>query len=417
LNSFIAADNAGAETPPDDEWPQDPRTLDQARDIAARAEAEDRAGRWRADCPVADRAHAPFIDMLDTVCQSLNCVCILDVDDILVRLGTAHRPGPALHLRGGRTFERPDILAAATSRSHDLLLIVRESGFSVGNRLDGPPIAFFPWPEGVKPCALDDLHISEDGRTIAFVEEGSYAIWLGQATDAAGMIWTRIYPNADMMAWRADDEGEGKEIWRDSMIHCALSPDGRYVAYGSQSTSHYIDRIEGLGRLQRWAEIGPGSEYPHCACFSDDAAVAALNSCHFYHGATLGVRLADIEGATMQAYEDDRRAPLIDDRLRVYAATWLPLGPEKEGFALAGAGYLNIVSPSGDVRSRTYFGSTACSIDFCPRTNRLAVASYSGFLHIYDPLRPAIEGRVIGYRPIHEFYRWVVWKDCPPFRW
>jgi hypothetical protein len=201
------------------------------------------------------------------------------------------------------------------------------------------------------------------------------------------------------------------------MMHCALSPDGRFIAYGSQCYGHFIDRIDGVAQVRRWAEIGMRSEYPHHACFSNDSAFAALNACHFYHGATVGVRLAEVEGAETAAYEEDDRTTLIDGRLRVYAATWLPPETGKEGFALAGAGYLDIVSTSGDLQSATSFGSTASSIDYCPKAGVLAVASYSGFLHVFDPANPAEQGTVIGYRPIKERYRWVLWSDRAPFRW
>jgi hypothetical protein len=415
LNALIARSYELKEAP--DGEPKDPRTLDQARAILAAVEAHDRSGHWRADAPLADRAHGPLIPMLNDVGQNLNCVCVLGPDAFLIRPGTSYQPGTALHLRGGEVIERPDILAAATTRSHDLLLVVSARGFSIGPGLDADPVVLFPWPESVAPQALDLVQVSEDGRTLAFTE-GEEAVWLGQAHDD-GMTWTRVYPSAAFLAEREAELDEEEEDfgWSDSMMHCALSPDGRFIAYGSQCYGHFIDRIDGVGQLRRWAEIGQLSEYPHDACFSDDSAVAALNSCHFYHGATVGVRLADIEGAQTPPYEEDPRTRLIDGRLRVYASTWLPLEAGEGGFALAGGGDLDIVSPKGDLRGITSFGSSASSIDYCPKTGLLAVASYSGFLHVFDPSRPAQADAVIGYRPIHERYRWVLWRDRPPFRW
>lgn len=415
LNALIAESYEQQKAP--DREPVDPRTVEQARAVIAAVEAHDRAGRWRAEEPLADRAYDPFVGMLNDVGQNLNCVCILGPDEFLVRPGTSFRPAPALHLRGGAVVERPDILAAAMTRSHDLLLVVGRDGFSVTSSLDAEPVAVFPWPEGVTPQALDNVRISEDGRTLAF-SDGDEAAWLGQAHDA-GMVWTRFYPTEAFVAERAAelDDGEEDYTWSDSMMHCALSPDGRFIAYGSQCYGHFIDRIDGVGQLRRWAEIGPASEYPHDACFSDDSAFAALNSCHFYHGATVGIRLAEVEGARTPPYEEDRLTSVIDGRLRVYASTWLPLGPEKEGFALAGAGDLDIVSTDGDLRGVTLFGSSASSVDYCPKTGVLAVGSYSGFLHLFDPSKPARPDATIGYRPIRELYRWVLWRDRAPFRW
>ncbi len=415
LNRLIADSHEGRDTP--ENWPNDPRDVDTAREILSLVEAEYRSGKSLATHPLADRAHEPFGDMLNDVCQHLQCVCILGPDEFLVRLGTAYKPGPALHIKGERVVERSDILAAAMTRRHDLLLLVKPEGFRVSSGLDDAPVATFAWPEHVAPQALDVVQISEDGRTIAFVEREE-RVWLGQA-DGAGMTWTCVYPNATFLAeHNADEEDEdGEYRWSDSMLHCGLAPDGKFIAYGSQCYGHFIDRIDGIGVTRRWAEIGYRSEYPHNACFSDDSAFAALNSCHFYHGATVGVRLDQVEGAQTAAYEPDERTTLLDDRLRVYAATWLPLGPEKDGFALAGVSYLNIVSTEGGMRSTTCFGSSASSIDYCPKTGWLAVASYSGFLHLFEPARAAEDGTVIGYRPIHERYRWVLWRDRAPFRW
>lgn len=428
LNALIADVHEGRETPK--EWPGDPRTIEQAKTVLEAVEAAEREGRWSAAQAVADRAYDPITAMLDEVCQSLRCVCILGPDEFLVGQGTYYQPGETLHVRGGEITERADILGAAMTRSHDLLLLVSQQGFSVQRSFDAEPQARFAWPEGVEPCALETVQLSEDGRSIAFVLREE-AVWLGQA-DGAGMLWTRVYPSVAFLAERdeeddygdeddeddeEDDADDGEDSWSDSMMHCALSPDGRFLAYGSQCYGHFIDRIDGMGQLRRWAEIGYHSEYPHYAVFSSDSAWAALNSCHFYHGATACVRLADVEGIETEPYADDERVTLIDERLRVYAATWLPLGPAKDGFALAGAGYLDFVATDGMIRNTVCFGSSASSIDYCPKTGLLAVASYSGFLHLYDPARLAEEGQGIGYRPLHEHYRWVFWRDRAPFRW
>ena len=416
LNKVIAESREGQKEPK--RWPKDSRTVEQARLVISLVEDEERKGRWSAENPVVDRAHEPFIDMLGDVCQNLSFVTILGTDEFLVRLGTAYQPGPTMHVRGSQVAERPDILAVARSRNREMLLLAQEQGFSVAKSLDGEPIARFPWPDGVTPGAIDIVQVSDDGCTIAFVAFDS-AVWLGQAS-GADSIWTCVYPTVSFLEKTKDERDEDDEDypWGDAMMHCGLSPDGNFIAYGSQCYGHFIDCIVGMGKTQHWAEIGYQSEYPHYACFSDDSKFVALNSCHFYHGATVCVRLADVEGKKTNLYEEDEHAPIIDDQLRVYAATWLPPGEKHGGgFALAGASYLNIVSTVGAVLSANYFGSTASSIDYCPKTGILAVASYSGFLHLFVPSQAADEGKAIGYRPIHEQYRWVFWRDRPPFRW
>ena len=423
LNKVIAKARAGKNP---EEWPKDPRTAEEAQTAIALAEKEYREGHWNAANPIVDRAHEPFVGMLNDVCQSLSCVTILGADEFLVRQGTAYQAGTALHFRGGEVTERPDILAVARSRNRQWLLLAQEQGFSLKKSLFADPTTIFPWPEGQKPTAIDILQVSDDGRTIAFVAFDSL-VWLGQAGEDE-TTWTCVYPSLALMEEIIGDQNEedeeheeheedeededGENAGWDSMMHCALSPDGKFIAYGSQSFGHFIAQIDGIGSVKKWATIGSQSEYPHFACFSDDSEFVALNSCHFYNGATVCCRIADIEGAETEPYEEDNRTPIIDEELRVYAATWLP-----SGFALAGADYLNIVTADGSQLSATYFGSTACSIDYCPEAGLLAVASYSGFLHIFAPSQLAEEGKTIGHRPIREVYRWVLWRDRPPFRW
>ena len=418
LNELIAKSYEGQDAP--EYFPEEPRTVEEAKLAISLVEAEWREGRWSAEKPIVDRAHEPFVDMLDDVCQSLNCVTILGADEFLVRLGTSYKPDPTLHVQGAQVTERPDILAVTISRNRELLLLVQEQGFNVVRSLDEDPIVCIPWPKGMAAKALDVIHISNDGKSIAFVADEE-SVWLGQI-NGTDSVWTCVHPASSILREfeeefdDLDDEEAG--AWYDSMMHCDLSPDGKFIAYGSQSYGHFIDRIDGVGEIRSWAEIGHLSEYPHYACFSDDSTLVALNSCHFYNGATVCARLADIEGLHTNPYEEDRHAPLIDNRLRVYAATWLPSKEEqKEGFALAGASYLDIVSSDGTLLSSSYFGSSASSIDYCPKTGLLAVASYSGFLHIFVPSQTAEKEKAVGYRPILEQYRWVFWHDRPPFCW
>ena len=426
LNSLITDMNEGRDTPK--EWPEEPRGEDAAWAIIAAVEAGGRAASWAEDAPIADRAHEPLVPLFDGRCQNLRCVVILGQDEFLVCPGTAWQPGTSLHLKGGSISERPEILGASASRSHDLLLIATEQGFSVSTGLDAPALRRFAWPESVAPLALDQLYLAEDGLTIAFANS-EHAVWLGQWVDG-GALWTCAYPTPAFMEEirgededddEAEDEAEdGDDMpWSDSMLHCALSPDGRFIAYGSQCFGHFLDVIEGPGVVRRWADIGRSSEYPHDACFSDDSAYAAFNSCHFYRGATVGVRVDAVEGAETEEYGEDPLVTDLDDRLRVYASTWLPqVGDTGHGgFALAGASYLDVPAPDGTMLATLYFGSSASSIDYCPKTGQLAVASYSGFLHLYDPRRAAAPGSVIGYKPFHERYRWVIWQDRAPFRW
>lgn len=422
INGFIADQRAGRAVP--DDWPGDSRDLDLAGKVIGQVERLHREGQYGAARNLFDPAHEPFIPLLDEAGQNLSCAVILGPDDYLVRLGSSYRPGPTLRITGNETVELPEILAAATSRDHELLLLVRARGFAISRGFDGAVVAELPWPEGTEPGALDDIHISEDGLRIAFCQDDAH-VWLGHVLPDGGAHWDRVYPDDAFLAERREedddpDEDEADGGWSDSMMHCALSPDGCFIAYGSQCYGHYIDAIDGPGRVRRWATLGYISEYPHNACFSDDGGFVALNSCHFYHGRTLGARIAAVEGIVTEPYQETDLTKEIDGALRVYASAWLPAdvaGHASGAFALAGAGYLNIVTPDGEILARQCFGSSASSIDYCPKSKQLLLGSYSGFLHVYDIAENEEADLAIGDRPRRERSRWVLWKDRPPFRW
>lgn len=175
--------------------------------------------------------------------------------------------------------------------------------------------------------------------------------------------------------------------------------------------------------------VGNLSEYPHYACFSDDGRYVALNSCHFYNGATAAFAWDGNRGLNLAPYEDHPQAPCIDDSLRVYAACAVDraamnavshnLADSAGGFVLAGSGLLKSCGPTGELGFAQGFRSSAGSIDFCPETRQLALSSYSGFVHLYDPYEDELPGRIDGYRARREIARWLMWEHLPagPLRW
>jgi hypothetical protein len=178
-----------------------------------------------------------------------------------------------------------------------------------------------------------------------------------------------------------------------------------------------------------YATVGNLSEYPHYAAFSDDGRHVALNSCHFYNGATVAFDWEGNRGKDLPAYDVSPEAPAIEGSLRVYAGCWLPRdvldatmgGPvESPGaFALAGSGILRVVTISGQLAIVQGFGSSASSLDFCPESRRLAIGGYSGYVHLYDPYQEELPGRIDGVRARRELARWAFWPELPngPIRW
>jgi hypothetical protein len=307
--------------------------------------------------------------------------------------------------------------ACAMSRDREVLLLVTEEGFTTtSSALNGVRMAQLPWP--VAPCKLDKVYVANGGESVAFADN-RLGVWVG--TVAAGeTAWTRLHPSERLIGETRKELKDPEHQWNGSMTHCALSPDGRFIGYGSQDHGHYLDMLGGDGTAKRWATIGHRSEYPHDACFSDDGRFAAFNSCHFYSGVTVGVVVPEIEGAETAPYREDDRVRQLNPYLRVYASTWLPadaIGVEPGGFVLCGLGFATCVTPEGRVVFEQYFGSSASAVDYCPRTRRMIISSYAGFLHVYDIDALELHGRAIGFNPRRELYRWILWKDCRPMRW
>lgn len=298
----------------------------------------------------------------------------------------------------------------------------------------GEEIARFRWPEPselipdwvpkehrnrytveVPTKSLERLAVTNSGTRVA-VALGSGVLVATAGRDG----WRLVLPRHDEPGeWVLEELAKGEEIgFHGDMVHVALSADGTFLACGAQDEGHHLFSVDAAGEPKHWATLGHASEYPDDACFSEDGAYVALNSCHFYNGATIVARVAEVAGLTTEPYDEDTRTPVINDYLRVYASTWLPgeaLGGGAGVFALAGAGVLTLVGIDGKVRSELMFGSSASGIDYCPKTQTLVLGSYSGFLHF---LRPGEDDpSAIGWHASREVKRWCFLKDLPPLQW
>lgn len=412
--------------------------------LAMRAE-----GRQHAIRATFDPAYAPLLPWFERTNRALDFVTLLGPDELLVRRGSPWQSDAVmLHLRGGEARELEGVVGACRSRNRDHLILARTSGLELRDAragLDAPPIATLAWPHlsifrprGLDPdvawvddgrierLALERLEVSDDGRrvVVSCYRQGILLASLHEGETP----WTLLWPDA--RAPYAHDS-DPAELTAGDMTHVAISRDGRRVAFGSQDAGHFVAELDAAGQPQWYATVGHLSEYPHDACFSADGRYLALNSCHFYSGATVCFDLEGHRGLTLEQYEVHPAAPCIDPHLRVYASCWLDrtfvetivgadAAPEMHGlFLLAGAGLFRIVSTTGAVVAAQSFGSSASSVDFCPETRRIALASYSGVVHVYASDEPELDGRIDGFRARRELYRWLTWEQLPggPLRW
>ena len=99
-----------------------------------------------------------------------------------------------------------------------------------------------------------------------------------------------------------------------SMGNATISNSNEYIVVGDQDADHRILNQNG----EQMGEIGPQSSYPHFCLFSSDDKQLITNSCHFYNGITIGVSTENMDGLTIEAYEESDNYKVIDDGMRVY---------------------------------------------------------------------------------------------------
>ena len=405
-------------------------------------------GQWQRARELFDPAYSPLMGWIERNDQEMSFVAALDGDELLVRRGPPWRnDGVTFHLAGGQATPLPNITGVHRSRNGDWLVLSRAEGLEIRDAragvasLGSPPVAALAWPSldilrprGISasaeweapegPLAVEQIEISDDGMRVVVSCYRQGILLASRHRDE--QPWTLLWPDA-RKPYSSRDEDDPPSAG--DMTHVAISRDGKRLAWGNQDAGHFIAEIDQAGEPQWYATVGYLSEYPHYACFSDDGRYVALNSCHFYNGATISFDTEGNRGVELETYEQHEQAPCIDSGLRVYAACWvdrpvvdavLDRDAGFDGaFLLAGSGIMRLCAAKGGVASVQGFGSTAGAIDFNRESRRLALSGYSGFVHVYDPYEDELPGRIDGFRPRRELTRWVMWEHLPagPIRW
>ncbi|ETT39043.1 MULTISPECIES: hypothetical protein [unclassified Paenibacillus] len=222
----------------------------------------------------------------------------------------------------------------------------------------------------------------------------SQGIFLVQQSEEKPWEVNLLHP--DLEEYKAD-EIEHIEI---DMPHGAVSPDGRWISYGSQGSDHLLyDITSGQVHL-----FNPESSYPHYTIFTKDQHSVWFNACHFYNGVTLAVPLEDVVAGKLPA---DQEYPLVNEEARVYAAAAL-----KEGVVIGDAyGYLRLIDAEGRELWRYYAGSTISGLAINPDETLLAVGTYGGMLHFLDLHAAQRSDYEITTGTVREVKRIIAWKN------
>lgn len=368
-------------------------------------------------------AYEPFIEMLGEGSQAFPVVVLLDDGRVVLRVGAPDEPGRVVVVND-RQVEPilPEALSVGRSPDRRYFAIARMSGVSILDGWDGPQVAEHSWPTGregipegfvVKgmegpPTVTQIVPFADGKRALLVSPEGVFVLTASKAI--------RLLPTTQetkehfeyLQKERPKDILSPPEL---AMEHGAISPDGRWIATGHQSSIHFICDAATYAVV---GEIGAHSEYPHFAAFSGDSGMVALNSCHFYSGETIGVPTNLLPGLKTEAYKADPRIPTLDDGARVYAAVHRP-----DEFIIGDAhGYLRACDRTGKQLWRHFIGGTISGIDISPDGKKLVVATYAGFLCILDLDTGEHDPFSIGTSTHRERRRWIFWKnESKPLVW
>ena len=419
VNNFIERgyadgwDNAGKE-------PEDPGREHLAKTVISelrRANMEGYVDRFREEWPPA---HAPFIPVLEENAQSIPVLCIMDDSSILARIGTNHQTGKTYHIQGDQITETEESGFWGKCPNRRYFGIARDRGISIHDGWQGPQVALCPWPkgnedipDGFKVTPWDDVPNPSrivpfpDGKRVLMVSE--HGIFVLSESSAR-----RLLPTQEQMRehfeWSKREHPEDELSLYLSMEHGAVSRDGRFVAVGCQDSSHlvYDDQLELIG------DIGNQSEYPHYAVFSADQSMVAFNSCHFYNGITVGVPLRLLPGLKTDAYEEDKRTPVLENGARVYAG----VSRGNEFIVGDASGYVRAFDQQGNRRWEQFIGSSVGDIDVSPDGKTLVVSTYAGFISILSLDTGESAAHQIGTGGHREERRWIFWKnEAKPLIW
>jgi WD40 repeat protein len=368
-------------------------------------------------------AHEPFIDMLDEKGQSLPVVILLGDGRTVLQVGTPHVAGSFVIVHENHIEPlSPEILAVGRSPNRRYFAIGRRSGVTILDGWDGPLVAELRWPNGregvpeefdVKglkepPVATRMIPFPDGKRALLVSPDGVFVL---TTSNAVRLLPTAEQIKEDFADALKERPKETPSIYGLSMEHGAVSPDGRFIATGHQSSAHFVFDA---ATYKIVGEIGPISEYPHHAAFSGDGEMILLNACHFYNGATVGVPTRLLPGLKTEFYKPDPRMPTLEDGARVYASV-----DRSDEFIIGDAhGYLRAFDRAGKPRWRHFIGSTIGDIDISPDGKKLVVSSYAGFLCFLDLDTGERDPFAIGTATHRERRRWLFWKNEPkPLVW
>jgi hypothetical protein len=364
-------------------------------------------------------AWSPFLPIIEQKGRSLTPMAWIDNDRIAMHVGATYEDGPVV-LVGDDITEQPLLLGFGQSPDGKLFAFAFDDSIQVRNGWHGPPVAVLPWPSGQEGlpssyCVnseIDKAHITQlvvfpnGQRALLALREGVFAV----SSSGAKRLLPQAENYIEHFEWLRKEYPDDPLTMTIDMEHCAVSPDGSLVLAGCQASKHMVFDSE----LKQIGTLGPFSEYPHFAWFSDDGKLAAFNACHFYNGTSIGVPVQELAGLNTDYYDQHPSVRVLQKGARVYAA----VARDDEFIAGDAYGYLRAFDLQGNFRWQHFIGSTITALALSPDKQKLAVTSRAGLLCILQLHAGERDPFAISTATHRELRRWLFWKgEDAPLRW
>ena len=339
-------------------------------------------------------AHTPLIELFESKGQSIEQLHYIKEDIIVFLIGTAHEKRQAYLLNDNEVIELDSSISAiGKSKRNNIFAIASNNEIVTRQGWQGSIIQRFELSE-TKGLGITNLIPFNDGfKILLTTSEGIYIL---SAKDEK-----MIHPVPDL------EDGEWSSYI--SMGNATISNSNEYIVVGDQDADHRILNQNG----EQIGEIGPQSSYPHFCLFSSDDKQLITNSCHFYNGITIGVSTENMDGLTIEAYEESDNYKVIDDGMRVYVGL-----ATKDLYILGDAyGYVKAFTQQGECVWRHFLGSTISGLTISDDERTLWVGSCTGMVHKLRLGKGHRDNHTIGNGNHYEEFRLILWKDEPIMIW
>lgn len=339
-------------------------------------------------------AHSPFIKYFESKGQTINQLFHISDDQVVLVIGSTFEKREVYLLKNDTVIKvQNDIVAVGKSKLNEVFAIQLGNFIKTTKGWNGEVINTFEIKKNQNIVSSQLMPFNDGSKVLSITSEGVYLISENEEK--------LLLPHPD-----PEDEEYGKYI---DMGNGAISNDNQYIVAGSQVEDHKV--FNSFGEII--AEIGPQSSYPHFCLFSSDDSQLITNSCHFYNGITIGVKVNILNGVKVPSNEESDLYNIVDDEMRVYCGITID-----DYYVLGDAyGYIRAINKHGELLWRHFLGSSIGSIASSNDGKTLWVGSHSGIVHKLRLFQGHRDTHTIGTGNHYEEFRVIFWKNEPILKW